>query len=458
MKLYHGAIVFFILISSSVFGQENLIIDKIVGKVGGEIILLSDVESQFNYMADRKGGLLEPDVRCMILENILAENILVYHAKLDSIEVTDEQVEQQLDAKINSILAQMGGDEEFFKEFYGKSVNQVKDDQRGAIRKKQLAGAMQQQLISEVNITPSDVIKFFNSIPPDSIPFLNAEVELGEIVLVPQVNAEERQKALDQITDIRNQIVENGADFAEMAKKYSDDYSSARDGGNLGRQKRGTFVQEFEAAAFSMKKGELSEPIETEFGFHLIELKSRIGNSVETRHILIRPEITQKDLDLTKEKIDSIKSLVETDSMSFIQAVKKFSSKKSEFGSFHNNGKMQNPKTGTNFFNTADLPPEIYFAIESLNQGEVSEPMEYSPSFGTETYYRIVHLQSETRPHRANLKEDYSWIRARAQEFKMNEYMNSWILEKIRNTYIEIDDSYKTCPNLEVFLGKKSRT
>lgn len=444
-------IVFVLMAFVQLNAQEKKLIDKVVAQVGSELILLSDVENEYNYMANVQ-KVEDENIKCMLLEQIMASKILVTQAKLDSLEATDPEVEAQLDARMDQILRQMGGDEQLFEDYYGKTVAEMKNIYRDDIKSKILTEKMQAQLISNIQITPSEVVEFFNSIPADSLPYFNSEVEVGEIILKPEVNATEKRKAREKLEGIRQQIIEENADFAALAKKHSDDYGSGRQGGDLGWQKRGTFVPEFEAAAYSLKKGEYSEIVETEFGYHFIQLMERRGNTIKSRHILVKPDITDEDIERAREKLDSIRSLIVDDSLDFTRAVKMFSDE--NVPSYHNNGRMTNPVTQSTFFETKDLSPEVYFAIEDLNVGDLSEVLEITGPTG-ETMFQLIKLISKTRPHKASLKEDYSKIQNYAKESKKNEFINKWLTSKIKETYFFIDPSYQAmCPNFEKWTNE----
>ena len=272
---------------------QTMIVDKIVGKVGSELILLSELEDQYQYISKQQVGI-GPDAKCGIMENLIAQKVIIYQAKVDSVEVSDEEVEAQLDYRFDNILRQMNGDEAFFKEYYGFTVAEMRDRVRDDQYQQILADKMQSKLIGEVTITPKEIEQFYNEIPQDSLPYLNAEVEISEIVINPQVNRQERLKALTIAQDIRAQIIEGAISFEEAARKYSSD-GTAQKGGDLGFAKRGVYVPDFEAAAFQLTADEISEVVETEFGFHIIQLIERRGNAVHARHILITPEITPAD-------------------------------------------------------------------------------------------------------------------------------------------------------------------
>lgn len=445
-KTIYTFILLFLL--SHVYGQEKLVIDKVIAKVGGEHILLSDVEAQYAFSKEQEGREGD-EFKCVILESIIGQKMIVHQAKLDSIIVGEDEVNAQLDFRIEGVLRQMNGDEAFFQEYYGMTIAEMRENLREDLEKQLLAERMQQQILSEVMITPSEVEEFFASIPRDSIPYMNSEVEIGEIVLKPQVNEIEKTKSLKSILEIRKRIIDDKEDFAELAGIYSDDPGSGGRGGDLGFAERGTFVPEFEGAAYGLDKGEISEPIETIFGFHIIQMLERRGNRIHLRHILIKPDITNDDLDQTVEKLDSIKSDIENEKITFAEAVKKYSL--DEIPSFHNNGRVQNPNTGKTFFETSELAPEVYFATEEVQVNEITAPLEFPQPSG-ETYYRIIQLQSRTKPHRASLETDYTKIQQFAKQSKKNEYFNSWVNEKMKGTYIDIDKNYITCPNIDQLL------
>ena len=436
-----------VVLPSLLFGQDRLSIDKVVAKVGGEIILLSDIESQYAFT--RSQDPTGEFGKCQILEAMIGQKLIVHQAKLDSIQVSDSEVDAQIDFRINSVLRQMNGDEERFEEYYQMTVDEMSANLREDMISQLLAERMQQQILTEVDITPKEVKEFFETIPKDSLPFLSAEVEVAEIVSAPKVNEIERLKALQEILEIRKKIVEGEEDFASLAKKHSDDPGSGAMGGELGFAERGSYVPEFEAEAYQLEVDELSEPVETEYGFHIIQLIERRGNKIKLRHILITPEITYDDMDLAKASLDSLKLKLEAGEIEWNKAVTKYSLETSQ--SYNNAGRLQNPNTGKTFFQTSELPPEIYFATEEMEVGEISIPLEYlNPRGGTE--YRIIKLLTRTKPHKVSLEQDYSKIQQLAKENKKNKYFADWVTEKLDETFIKLDENYLECPSIEKYL------
>ncbi len=448
MKNY-SITLFLALLLTAGFGQQQ-VIDKVVATVGGELVLLSEIEEQISLMEARSGTLPE-NARCSVMDQLLANKLLVNQAKLDSIEVSEEEVEVQLNARIDRILEFMNGDLSQFEAYYGQSVSEVKDQFREDLKNQLLSERMRSQIMANITVTPSEVKQFFSQIPRDSLPYFSSEVEIGEIAYKPKVSEKEKQKAVDTLESVRQRIMDGKASFADMAMDYSQD-GSARMGGDLGWAKRGKYVSEFEAAAYKLDKGEISPVIETEFGFHILQMQERRGNSIRVSHILIRPEITDDDLVLAQEHLDSIRELIVYDSLSFSRAVKLFSDE--NFQSYNNDGRMVNPVTGNTFFEIGDLEPDVYFAIDTMKVGGVSAPFEFRGPDG-DTYYKLVQLQSRTEPHRADLSLDYSKIQKATIEAKRNEYIDEWIQEKVDATYIDVDKMFSGCAILQKWVLKK---
>lgn len=421
--------------------EDGRTIEKVIAKVGGEYILYSELMGAFQYQKQNTPEITE-EALCPILEQMIAQRILINQAKLDSIIVSDNEIEGQLDARITNILGMMGNDEERFVEYYGKSIVEVKEDFREDIKQQLLAERIQRTLINEVVITPNEVKEFYDKIPKDSLPYLPSEVEISEIIMKPEVNEVEATKSKTKLTEIKDKILAGEETFEDMARKFSADPGSGANGGDLGWSKRGSFVTEFEAAAYDLDLEEISDIVETQFGYHIIKLIDRRGNQLNLKHILIKPEITQDDLNITKSNLDSIRTLLSADSLDFVNAVRLHSDKETQ--SYNNIGRMANPKTGDTFFETGDLPPEIYFAIEELEVGDVSEPLEFQTPRG-ETRFRIVKLMTRTKPHKANMEQDYSRIQRFARESKRNEYYNKWMKARIEETFIELDDDFSDC-------------
>jgi peptidyl-prolyl cis-trans isomerase SurA len=433
---------------------QREIIEKVIANVGNEVVLLSELEEQVALLSERQPGKLLPQARCVVLDNLLTQKLLVNQAKMDSVEVKDEEVEAQLNARIEQILDYMGGDISQFENYYGQTVAEVKESFREDLRNQLLSDRMRAEALKGISVTPSEVKAFFKNIPKDSLPYFNSEVEIGEIVYRPSVNEEERQKAVAKLNALRKRIVEGGEDFAEIAKTFSDDFASARIGGDLGWTKRGKFVPAFEAAAYKLDEGDISDVVESEFGFHLIQLMGRRGNSIHTRHVLVKAEITDTDLELSRAKLDTVRQALVKDSITFSMAVKKYGY--DQVQSYNNDGKMINPASGNTFFEIGDLDPAVYFTIDTMKVGSFSKPFSFSDQRG-ETFFRIIQLQSRTEPHVASLARDYSRIQEAATEQKKAAFIADWIEQKVHSTYIRLDQNYLTCPNFDKWLEDASK-
>ena len=428
--------------------SQALIIEKVIAKVGSEQVFYSDVQELFGY-AKAQNPNYEESLQCNILDQLISGKLLLDQAKIDSIFITSIELEAQVQRRLDYILAQMGGDEQRFQEYYGKTPLEQKEAMREPMREQMIQERIQGQLIQDVDITPKEVIAFFEQVPTDSLPYLPAEVELGEITMKTMISEEMKEKAKNKLEKVRSRIINDGESFEELASLFSEDPGSAKSGGDLGWAQRGKFVPEFEATGFNLEPGEISEVIETQFGYHILELLERRGNSIRLRHILVRSEVIEEDITRTKEFLDSIKQLIVHDSLPFEIAVKRFSDDEAQ--SYNNAGRLLNPETGDTFWETGQLPYQLYFAIDGLELGDFSEVVELEER--GEKVYKILQLQTKTRPHRASLDSDFNRIKQLAQNSKKNEYFNSWMDKKIENTLIEINPKYHTCPNLDKYQG-----
>lgn len=424
---------------------QQQIIDKVVATIGSELVLLSEVEEQHALSLAQRGTLPE-DARCRIVEQLMANKLLINQAVLDSVEVSEDEVETQLDARIEQILSYMNGDIEQFEAYYGQSIGAVKEQFRRDLRNQLLSERMRSQIMADVKVTPSEVKSFYSSIPVDSLPYFSSEVEISEIVMRPKTNEAERNKMITKLEDIKAQIENGTSDFPSMAQKFSED-GSARLGGDLGWASRGKFVPEFEAAAYKLKDNEISDVVTTEFGFHLIQMLGRRGNAINVRHILLRPRPSDNDLELAERKLDSIRTLIMDDSISFSVAVKTYSFE--DIQSYNNDGRMVNSVTGNTFFEVGDLDPDVYFTIDTMEVGSMSKPFRFRQQ--DEYFFRLVRLESRTQPHTANLAADYSKIQKAAIDSKRNEFINNWIENRIDDTFIQVDTRYNGCLNLDLW-------
>ena len=428
--------------------ERGIIIDEVIARVGSEYILLSELEELFALEQSQTNETLPAELRCNILDQTLVKKLLYNQSKLDSIEVNDGEVEQQLNARIDRILSYMGGDVNQFEDYYGQSITATKEQFREDLREQLAVERMRGTIVQEVKVTPAEVKGFFGDIPSDSLPYFNSEVEVGELVIQPTANDSTKAAVRERLSTLRQQILDGTITFEDAARQNSAD-GSARGGGDLGWTKRGKFVAEFEAAAYNLDPGSISEVVETEFGYHLIRLDGRRGNSIRVSHILIQPEISETDIAESRQYLDSIANLIRVDSFSFSYAVKRFGFDKVQ--SYNNDGRMSNPNSGNTFFEIGDLDPDVYFAIDELQIDSISEVMEFRGPTG-DPLLRVVQLRSRTSPHRATLNQDYAKIQDATKNAKQQNYLSDWIEKRIGSTFIEIDPRYQACPQIRNWM------
>ncbi len=414
-------------------------IDEVVAVVGKNYILLSDVENSYLQMR-LQGGITgsESTTKCQIIENLLFEKLMLHQAELDSIEVTPDQVDSELDRRMRYFINQFGTQEKLEK-FYDKSVVEFKSELRDVILQQMKIEKVQGNITEKTKVTPSEVKTFFKSVPLDSIPLVGSVVEVSQIVKKPPISPAEKFEVKEKLKKLRDRVV-NGESFEAMARLYSEDPGSAKLGGDLGLHGRGELYAEFEAVAFKLKPGEISDIVETEAGYHIIQSIERRGDFVRVRHILLRPKVSPVALAEAKVFLDSVAMLIRVDSISFEDAVKKFSTDPSK----NNNGLLINPYTGSGDWPVDQLDPKVFFVVDKIAVGEISQTVVMEDEKG-EQAYRILKLNKRTQPHRANLSEDYDQIQNWALQMKKQEAIKKWIATNSKNTYIKISDNYKDC-------------
>ncbi len=439
----------FVLLADQVSAQtkQDSIIDGIVAIVGGNVVLISDIENQ--YLQLRSQGSIQgtaPKMKCSILENMLFQKLLLHQAQVDSIQVTDLQVEGEMDRRMRYFISQAGSPERL-EEHFGKTLLEIKNELRDVIKEQMLVEQTQQKITKDVTITPAEVKAFFRKLPKDSIPLINSELEVGMIVKLPAIGDAEKTIVKDKLKSFKDRIAK-GDEFSTLAVLYSEDPGSAKQGGELGMFKRGEMRPEFEAAAFKLKQGEVSDIVETEDGFHLIQMIERRGEYINVRHILLQPKVTVANLNKAKIFLDSVATLISKKSMPFEQAVIRFSDDPSK----NSGGMMINQASGTTKFESGQLDAKVFFVVDKLKKGEVSAPVLVNERGKQD--YRIYFLKERTNPHKANLQEDYAKIQQWALERKKMDIVDSWINTKIAGTYIAILNEYRNCEFQRKWLKK----
>jgi peptidyl-prolyl cis-trans isomerase SurA len=431
-------LLFALLISPAFIRAQEQIIDEVVAVVGANYILQSDIEAQ--YIQYRMQGAIKDAraTRCAILEDMLFQKLLLNQAELDSVQITDDQIEQTMDARFRYYIQQFGSQEKL-EQFYKKPLLQIKEEFRTLVQEQLMVDEVEQKLTKDIKVTPSEVRNFFNKIPTDSIPMIEMEYEVGQIVKEPIISKEEMEATRERLRGLRERILK-GENFAALATLYSEDPGSARKGGEVGFVSRGQLYPEYEAIAFSLKKGEVSDIVKSKAGYHIIQLIERRGDMINTRHILLMPKISDDDLARASKLLDSVANLIKEQKMTFEEAALKFSDDPGRI----NGGLLLNPMTGNTSFTANQLDPKVFFAIDKMNVGDVSKPMAMINEEAKKTI-NLYYLKKRTEPHRANLKDDYSVIQEWALGEKKNKAINKWIGEKIGKTYFRINEYYTDC-------------
>jgi len=426
--------------------------DKVIAIVGDNIVLQSEVEIQYYQQLQNAGGLpVDSDIRCRILDNFILDKMFLAQANLDSLTVSQDEIDGELDRRVKYFMS-MFGSKEKMEEYYGKSVAEMKEDFTDDIKNQLLSDKMKGKIFQGMKVSPQEVAEFFAKIPKDSIPYFNSELQLGQVIMYPKVTDEEKETARKKLEKIKKDI-EGGADFSLQAILYSEDPGSASDGGNLGIIERGELVPEFEAVAYKLEEKKMSDIVETPFGFHLIMVDEKRGNKLKLRHILIKPKTSYTDLVNVKNKIDSVQHQLSVDSMSFREAVAQYSD---DEASKTTGGLINNPKTQTPYFEKADVDGTLIFTLDRMKVGTYSEVLPYSFTDKTgekKEGYRIIYLKSETKPHIASLSTDYSKIQAAAKQKKQQDELAKWIGLNKSHVYIKIDDAFKNCKLLKKWEG-----
>lgn len=443
-------LVLFLGILLSVSAQKTTA-DKVVAVVGDNIVLQSEVEVQYNQQLSQLQGVApEPDLRCKIFDGLLLDKMFLAQANLDSLVSTPDEVDAELERRVRYFISLFGSKEKL-EEYYGKSINELKDEFTDDIKNQLLSDKMKAKVFSGLKVTPQEVKEFYNKIPKDSVPYFNSELELAQIIMLPKVSDEQKEIAMKKIKKIQKEIKEGG-DFSLQAILYSEDPGSASDGGNLGIIDRGELVPDFEAAAYKLNEKQMSDIVETPFGYHLIMLDEKRGNKLKLRHILIKPKTNGADMARIHEKMDTLQSQLVKGDISLREAVKEFSD---DEASKSMGGTMLNPKTGTPYFEKSEVDGTLIFTLDRMKVGEYSEVLPYTTMDKTgeqKQGYRIIYLKSESKPHKASLEEDYSKIQSAAKQKKQQDELAKWIALNKDHVYIRIDDEYKNCKLLQKWM------
>ncbi len=429
-----------LLCGDKALGQT--VADKILAIVGDKIILQSEIEVLF-IQAKSTNPATPASYRCDLLQQKMLEKMLITQALRDSLQISEGEVESNLDRRIRYFVSMLGSKEKF-EAYYKKSIEEMKDQFRDEIRDGLLAQQMQSTIAGSVKCAPVEVKNYFNALPLDSLPMFGASAELVEIARIPKVSSLQDSLALAKCKDLRLKLL-NGSDFALLAKLNSQDPGSAKNGGDLGEMERGVLVPEFESVAFVLRDNELSEPVKTDFGYHLIQTLKNLGNRIKVRHILIKPEITTDDAIDCINQLDSIKKEIIKKTILFEDAVQKYSD---ESNSKSMNGILTDLQTGQIKYELSSMDADLRKAVDAGQIGDITDPLVYSQPNG-DNAFRIVLIKNKTPEHRANLINDYQRIQEVASQDKQQKAMQNWVKDSKVKYYIWVDDEYKSCETLQ---------
>lgn len=434
----------FLLVTSlaSMAQVKKVVADKIVAVVGDRIILQSDVKNSISDIV-RQGGQVPENAECLILEQALVSKILMLQAQKDSLPVTDEEVEAQLDQQVRYFISQYGT-QDALEQVAGKTVYQIKDDARESVKERKLAEAMQQKIVSTVRITPSEVKAYYEKIPKDSLPFFETQVEIGQIVLYPKANKDLEKYVVDELNNYKEQVDKKMTSFEQLVKKYSED-PGTRDRGGLFQVNRNdkNVDPAFLVGSFRLKDGEISPVIKSKFGYHLIQMVQRNGDDAVVRHILRIPPVTDVEINESKNKLDTIRSKLIAGTLQFNEAASRYTEDESQKFS----GPLILGRDGSTYLTIDQLDRNIVTQLDKMQVNEFSQPTVYNDERGKKAV-RILYFKSKSEPHRMNLEDDYNKISQAALEEKKVFVLERWLNSHIQSYYIMLDPDHVNCEQL----------
>ena len=417
------------------------VIDEVIWVVGDEAILRSEVEEE-RLRAQYEGQQIHGDPYCVIPEQLAVQKLFLHQAVLDSVEANESSVSHQVDMRLNYYINQIGSKEKM-EEYFRKPSSEIREEMMTTVRNQMIIQQMQAKLTADIKPTPADIRRYYNSLPMDSIPMMPAQVEVQILSFEPPVPVEETERIKQRLREFTERVQNGTADFSMLARLYSEDTESAKRGGELGFVGRGQLVSEFAEVAFNLNDPKrVSRIVQTEYGYHIIQLIEKKGERINCRHILLRPRISASDKIRAIERLDSIRHQILADSLQFEQAVIRFSQDKN---TVMNAGLMINPNTGSSRFEYQDLAPEIAKQIYSLNEGDISQPFVMMDQTKNREVCAIVRVKKKTDVHRANLTDDFQAIKAMLEQQMSTELLHNWILKKQKTTFIQIDPEWQGC-------------
>lgn len=438
-KIFFSFSILFAMMFGKAVAQEN-VIDEVVWVVGDEAILKSQIEEQRLRM-QYDGEKINGDPYCVIPEQIALQKLFLHQAKLDSIDIPETQVLGEVERRMNYFVSQVGSKEKL-EEYFGKPYTEIREDMKEMVRDQNIVQEMQRKLVGNIKITPAEVRRFFSKLPQDSIPFIPMQVEVQIVQLQPKVPQQEIDNIKSRLRDYTERVNSGTSSFSTLAVMYSEDPQSAQRGGELGLMGKGQLVPEFANVAFNLTDPKkVSKIVETEFGYHIIQLIEKRGDRINARHILLRPKVDPKEVDSALVRLDSIRTDILADKFTFEDAAFYISQDKDTRNS---QGVMVNPYSGTSKFQMQELPAEVAKEIDKLQVGEISKPFTMIGQNQKEVT-AIVKLKARADGHKANMAEDYQELKRIVEETKRQEILDKWIRKKQNDTYVRIREEYKNC-------------
>ena len=428
------------LLATSSMAQDN-IIDEVIWVVGEEAILRSEVEDE-RLRAQYEGQPIAGDPYCVIPEQLAIQKLYLHQAELDSIEANESSVSSQVDMRMNYYISQIGSKEKL-EEYFRKPSSEIREEMMESVRNQMIIQQMQSKLTENIQPTPAEVRRYFNTLKGDSLPMVPAQVEVQVLSFEPPVPVEETERIKNQLREFTERVMSGSADFSMLARLYSEDTESAKRGGELGFVGKGQLVSAFADVAFNLTDpNRVSRVVETEYGYHIIQLIERKGDRINCRHILLKPRVSYQDKQNAITRLDSIRDLIMTDTLSFEHAVARFSEDKTTVMS---GGLMTNPNNGTSKFEYQELPPELARQIYSMKEGDISTPFTMMDRAKNKEVCVIVRLKTKRDAHKANLTDDFQTIRNMLITKQKTETLDKWIREKQKDIYVHIDPAWRGC-------------
>jgi len=418
------------------------VVDEVIWVVGDEAILKSDVEAM-RIQGQQEGMRWKGDPDCSIPEQIAVQKLYLHQAAIDSIEVTEAEISSGIEQQIEYMISVIGSREKL-EEYHKKSMTQIRNELRESFRDRQLIQGMQRELVKDITVTPADVRRYFANLPQDSIPYVPTEVEVQILAQTPRVSLDEINRVKEELRDYTDRVNRGETSFQTLARLYSEDPGTARRGGELGYTGRGTLDQAFAYVAFNLTDPKkVSKIVESEFGYHIIQLIDKRGDKVNVRHILRKPVVGQDAIDQSLARLDSIRQDIKDGKFTFEAGASMISDDKD---TRNNNGLMANATQNgrTSRFQLQDLPSEVARAVDTLKVGEISAPFQMINERG-KTVCVIAKLKSRTEGHKATITEDFQVMKDVVLEKRRQEKLHEWVVNKIKTTYVRINDRYKDC-------------